>query len=54
VETTKSRLWNDAKKLTDHKNNVMKNQKITEMEIEEIKIEMKEDQRSHINNSVAE
>ena len=44
----------DAKKLIDHKNYVMKNKRITEMEIEEIKIEMKDNQRSHKNNSVAE
>jgi hypothetical protein len=44
----------DAKKLIDRKNYVMENKKITETEIDEIRIELKEDQRSHINKSVAE
>ena len=44
----------DSKKLIDHNNYAMKNRKITEMEIEEIKMELKEDQRSHLNKSVAE
>ena len=47
-------MYMDAKKLIDHKNYVRKNKEITETESEEIKVEMKEDQRSHINKSVAE
>jgi hypothetical protein len=47
-------MYMDAKKLTDHKKYVMKNKKITKMEIEEIKMESKEDQRSCITKSVAE
>jgi hypothetical protein len=48
---TDCRMYTDAKKL--HKNYVMRN-KITEMETEEIKMELKVDQRSHINKTVAE
>jgi hypothetical protein len=44
----------DATKLIDHRNYVMKNKKITKMETEEIKMELKEDQRSHVNKSVVE
>ena len=47
-------MYMDSKKLIDHNNYAMKNRKITEMEIEEIKMELKEDQRSHLNKSVAE
>jgi hypothetical protein len=37
----------DAKKLMNQKNYIMKHNKITEMEIEEIKREMQRSQRSH-------
>jgi len=39
-------MYMDAKKLTNQKNYVMKHNKITEMEIEEIKREMQTSQRS--------
>jgi hypothetical protein len=48
------RMYMDAKKLIDHKNYVMKNKKITEMEIEEMEEELQEDKRSHTNKGVAE
>ena len=41
------RMYVDAKKLTNQKNYIMKNNKITEMEIEEIKREIQTSQRSH-------
>jgi len=47
-------MCTDAKKLIDRKNYVTKNKKITEVETEEIKMELKEDQRNHRNKSVAE
>ena len=42
------RMYMDAKKLINQKNYIMENKKTTEMEIEEIKKELQEDQRSHI------
>jgi hypothetical protein len=39
----------DAKKLTNQENYMMKSEKITEMEIAEIKKEWQEIQRSYIN-----
>jgi len=47
-------MYMDAKELIDRRNYVTKNEKIAEVETEEIKTELKEDQRSHINKSVAE
>jgi hypothetical protein len=44
----------DARKLLNQKNYILKNKKITEMEIEEIQKELQEDQRSHINRSKGE
>ena len=41
------RIYMDAKKLMNQKNYIMKHNKITEMEIEEIKREMQTSQRSH-------
>ena len=41
------RMYIDAKKLMNQKNYIMKHNKITEMEIEEIKREMQPSQRSH-------
>jgi hypothetical protein len=38
----------DAKKLLNQKNYIIKHRKITEMEIEEIKRELQEHQRSHL------
>jgi hypothetical protein len=43
------RNYMDAKKLMNQKNSIMKNEKITEVEIEEIKKEMQGTQRSHLN-----
>ena len=40
-------MYIDAKKLMNQKNYVMKHNKITEMEVEEIKREMQTSQRSH-------
>ena len=42
------RIYMDAKKLINQKNYIMKDKKITEMEIEEIKREMQASQRSHL------
>jgi hypothetical protein len=39
----------DAKKLMNQKNYIMKNKKITELEIEEIKKELQGSKRSHLN-----
>jgi hypothetical protein len=41
------RIYMDAKKLMNQKNYIMKHNKITEMEIEEIKRELQASQRSH-------
>ena len=43
-----SRKYMDAKKLMNQKNYIMKHNKITEMEIEDIKMEMQANQRSHL------
>ena len=43
-----SRMYMDAKKLLNKKNYIMKHNKITEMEIEEIKKELQANQRSHL------
>jgi hypothetical protein len=43
------RKYMDAKKLMNQKNYIMKNKKITELEIEEIKKELQGAQRSHLN-----
>ena len=45
---TESRMYMDAKKLLNQKNYIMKHNKITEMEIEEIKKELQANQRSHL------
>ena len=41
-------MYVDAKKLMNQKNYIMKHNKITEMEIEEIKKELQANQRSHL------
>jgi len=41
-------MYMDAKKLMNQKNYIMKHKKITEMEVEEIRRELKESQRSHL------
>ena len=46
-----SRMYMDAKKLMNQKNYIMKHNKITEMEIEEIKKELQANQRSHLEES---
>ena len=43
-----SRMYMDAKKQMKQKNHIMKHNKITEMEIEEIKNELQANQRSHL------
>ena len=43
-----SRMYMDAKKLLNQKNYIMKHNKITELEIEEIKKELQANQRSHL------
>ena len=43
-----SRMYMDTKKLLNQKNYIMKHNKITEMEIEEIKKELQANQRSHL------
>jgi hypothetical protein len=48
------RRYMDAKKLINQKNYIMKNKKITEVEIEKIKMELQRNQRSHINESEGE
>jgi hypothetical protein len=40
-------MYRDAKKLMNQKNYIMKHNKITEMEIEEIKREIQTNQRNH-------
>ena len=42
------RMYMDAKKLMNQKNYIMKHRKIMEMEVEEIKMELQESQRSHL------
>ena len=42
------RMYMDAKKLMNQKNDITKHKKITEMEVEEIRRELKESQRSYI------
>ena len=42
------RMSMDENKLLNQKNRIMKNKKITEMEIEEMKKELQEDRRSHV------
>jgi hypothetical protein len=44
----------DAKKLLNQKNYILKNKKITEMEIEEIRKELQDDKRSHLNGREGE
>ena len=41
-------MYMDAKKLMNQKNYIMKHRKITEMKVEEIKRELQESQRSHL------
>jgi hypothetical protein len=48
------RTYMDAKKLMNQKNCIMKNKKITELEIEEIKKELQGSQRSHLNEQEEE
>jgi len=43
-----SRMYVDAKKLMNRKNYIMKHNKITDMETEEIKKELQANQRSHL------
>ena len=49
-----SRLYMDTKKLMNQKNYIMKHNKITEMETEEIKKELQANQRSHLEERVEE
>jgi len=42
------RMYTDDKKLMNHKNYIVKHNKIMEMEIEEIKKELQASQRSHL------
>jgi hypothetical protein len=48
------RKYMDAKKIVNQKNCVMKNKKITDVEIEEINKELQGTQRSHLNKRGAE
>jgi len=48
------RMCMDAKKLMNQKNYIMKEKKITEMEVEEIEIELQESQRSHLEETEEE
>ena len=48
------RMYMGAKKLINQKKCIMKNKTITEMEIEEIKKELQQDQRSHVNKTEGE
>ena len=43
-----SRMYMDTKKLMKQKNYIMKQNKITEMEIEEMKMELQANHRSHL------
>ena len=49
-----SRMYMDAKKLMNQKNYIMKHNKITQMEIEEIKKELQAKQRSHLEERETE
>ena len=49
-----SRMYMDAKKLMNQKNYILKHNKITEMEIEEIKKELQANQRSHLEEGEEE
>ena len=49
-----NRMYMDAKKLMNQKNYIMKQNKITELEIEEIKKELQTNQRSHLEERVEE
>jgi len=42
------KMYMDAKKLMNQRNNIMKHKKITEMEVEEIRRELQESQRNHL------
>jgi len=44
-------MYMDAKKLMKQKNYIMKHKKITEMEVEEIRTELQESQRNHLEES---
>ena len=48
------RMYMDAKKLMNQRNYVMKHKKITEMEVEEIRRELQESQRSHLEEGEEE
>jgi len=41
-------MYMDEKKLMNQRNYIMKHRKITKMEVEEIRIELQESQRSHL------
>jgi len=43
-------MYMDAKKLINQKNYIMKHKKITEIEVEEIRRELQESQRSHLED----
>ena len=47
-------MYMDAKKLMNQKNYIMKHNKVTEMEIKEIKREMQTSQRSHLEGTKEE
>ena len=51
---SESRMYMDTKKLMNQKNYIMKHNKITEMETEEIKKEMQAYQRSHLEEKEEE
>ena len=42
------RMYTDAKKLMNQRSYIMKHKKITEMKVEEIRRELQESQRSHV------
>ena len=47
-------MYMNAKKLMNQKNYIMKYRKITEMEVEEIRRELQERQRSHLEEEEVE
>jgi uncharacterized protein YqeY len=47
-------MYMDTKKLINQNNCIMKNKNIIEVEIQEIKKELQDDQRSHVNESGGE
>ena len=47
-------MYMDARKLMNQKKYIMKHKKITEMEVEEIRRELQESQRSHLEEGEEE